>query len=275
MRNTGADERANFEARLGLGGPRETCCRAAERRQRSRDLGVALHEAAVVVGPAREVSHLGARRRRRPPDDGLHLVRVHRHALFREAVAEEAELLPPEFALGALGEQLPAAEDLEHLRDVEQAAPAWASGSGSRPYTHRPSGPDASGTPPWIGARSGWGRQPAAVAGPEGMAAAAAVAGFGVWSPGKSRPTVSAWFMTRISSEEAPCRPEGTTHHSNWPSGERKLSLQLRTEARLPPVRGPHPQLVITTREIELGQEARPPRAAARRCAEAVRPPGA
>ena len=35
-------------------------------------------------------------------------------------MAEEAELLPPKLALGALGEQLSAAEDLEHLRDVEQ-----------------------------------------------------------------------------------------------------------------------------------------------------------
>ena len=66
--------------------------------------------------------------------------------------------------------------------------------------------------PPATAERKG---QPAAVEGPEGAAAAAAVAGVGVWSPGKSRPTVSAWFMTRISSEEAPCRPKGTTFHSN------------------------------------------------------------
>ena len=35
-------------------------------------------------------------------------------------MAEEAELLPPEFAFGALGVELQAAEDLEHLLDVEQ-----------------------------------------------------------------------------------------------------------------------------------------------------------
>ena len=35
-------------------------------------------------------------------------------------MAEEAELLPPELALGALGVELPTAEDLEHLLDVEQ-----------------------------------------------------------------------------------------------------------------------------------------------------------
>ncbi len=35
-------------------------------------------------------------------------------------MAEEAELQPSKLAFEALGEQLPAAEDLEHLRDVEQ-----------------------------------------------------------------------------------------------------------------------------------------------------------
>jgi hypothetical protein len=50
----------------GLRSPRETRRRAAERRQRSRDLGVALHEATVVIGQPGEAPHLGARRRRRP-----------------------------------------------------------------------------------------------------------------------------------------------------------------------------------------------------------------
>ena len=35
-------------------------------------------------------------------------------------MAEEVELLAPEKALGVLGVELPAAEDLKHLRDVEQ-----------------------------------------------------------------------------------------------------------------------------------------------------------
>ena len=35
-------------------------------------------------------------------------------------MAEEAELLPTELALGTLGEQLPAAEDLKNLRDVKE-----------------------------------------------------------------------------------------------------------------------------------------------------------
>ena len=35
-------------------------------------------------------------------------------------MAEEAEHLAPEFALGALGVELPAVEDLEDVRDVEQ-----------------------------------------------------------------------------------------------------------------------------------------------------------
>ena len=66
--------------------------------------------------------------------------------------------------------------------------------------------------------------------------------------------------MTRISSEEAPCRPKGTTFHSNWPS-----SGQLRPKARLPPVRGPHPQQMITTGQIELGEKAGSPRAVEQR----------
>ena len=45
--------------------------------------------------------------------------------------------------------------------------------------------------------------------------------------PWKSRPTVSAWFITRISSEEDPCRPKGTKFHSNWPSCVRKLDFHL------------------------------------------------
>ena len=88
--------------------------------KRAVGLGVALHEAAVVVGEPREGARLGARRGRCPLDDGLHLARVHRDAGRRLAMAEEAEFLSPELAFGALGVELPAAEDLEDLRDVEQ-----------------------------------------------------------------------------------------------------------------------------------------------------------
>ena len=34
---------------------------------------------------------------------------------------------------------------------------------------------------------------------------------------------------------------------------------QLRPEARLPPIRGPHPQWVIAAGQIELGEDSRPP----------------
>jgi hypothetical protein len=68
---------------------------AAERGERGSDIGVALHEAAVVVGEARENSHLAARRWRRPLYDGLHLTRVHRNAFLSETMPEEAELLSP------------------------------------------------------------------------------------------------------------------------------------------------------------------------------------
>jgi hypothetical protein len=50
-------------------------------------------------------------------------------------------------------------------------------------------------------------------------------------SPLKSRPTVRAWFMTLISNEDDPCRPKGTTFHSNWPNCERKLVFH-RSEVR-------------------------------------------
>ena len=107
---------------------------------------------------------------------------------------------------------------------------------------HRPSGPDAPGTPPWIGVGAvrgckggaGPAPEPAVVAGPEVTPAATAGAGVVGGPPGKSRPTVSAWFMTRMSSEEAPCRPKGTTFHSNWPSCDRKLVFHrsaLRTRS--------------------------------------------
>ena len=40
---------------------------------------------------------------------------------------------------------------------------------------------------------------------------------------------------------------------------------QLRPKARLPPVRGPHPQQMITTGQIELGEKAGSPRAVEQR----------
>ena len=104
-------------------------------------------------------------------------------------------------------------EDLECLRDVEQVLLL------RREYTrqssesismseHRPSGSEAPGTPPCMGVRPGRrarGVEP------------------GAGPPAKSILTVRAWFMTHVSSEEAPCRPNGTTFHSNWPSCDRNL----------------------------------------------------
>ena len=40
---------------------------------------------------------------------------------------------------------------------------------------------------------------------------------------------------------------------------------QLRPKARLPLIRGPHPQLVIAAGQIKLGEEPRPPRAVEQR----------
>jgi hypothetical protein len=71
MRSTGDVERASFSA-LKL------ACASGVHTYRAVGLPSAvrvLHEQVVVVGQAREVPQLGARRRRRPLDDGLHLAR--------------------------------------------------------------------------------------------------------------------------------------------------------------------------------------------------------
>ena len=43
----------------------------------------------------------------------------------------------------------------------------------------------------------------------------------------KPSQAVGAQFMTHISSEEALCRPKGTTFHSIWPCCDRKLVFYL------------------------------------------------
>ena len=108
------------EARLGFDRPCEPRRRAAKRRQRRSDLGVALHEAPVVVGEPREATHLA------------HDVGVANSTMdctsrgstdtpsAESQKPKETEPLPPEHALGALGVELPAGEDLEQIGDVEQ-----------------------------------------------------------------------------------------------------------------------------------------------------------
>ena len=72
---------------------------------------------------------------------------------------------------------------------------------------------------------------------------------------GKARPRVRAWFITRVHIEEVSKGTKDKRDHV-------PLELaQLRPEARLPTVRGPHSKLMITAGEVELGEEARPPRA--------------
>jgi len=44
---------------------------------------------------------------------------------------------------------------------------------------------------------------------------------------GKLSPTVKAWFMARIFSEDDPWSPNWTTFHSNWPSYNQKLVFHL------------------------------------------------
>ena len=74
--------------------------------------------------------------------------------------------------------------------------------------------------------------------------------------PGKSRPTLRAWFVTRISEVGS---LQTKLHHV-------PLELvHLRPEARPPPVRGPHPLLMIAAGQIELSEEAKPPRAVEQR----------
>ena len=114
---------------------------------------------------------------------------------------EEPQLLPPELALGALREQLAPAEDLQHLRHIQEMLFECRRMKQSSMYTsaHRPNGPDAPGMPP-------------------------RTAGEG------PNPTVKASFMTRIRSDDDPCSLNGTTFHPNWPSCDWKV------ETRLPPI---------------------------------------
>ena len=108
------------ETRLRRGRPYETSCRAPECRQRCSDLSVPFNETTIVIGKSRETAHLRSRSRCRPLPYRLHLARVNRDPIRRQAMPQEAELRAAKFALRALGIKLPAAEDLEHLLDVEQ-----------------------------------------------------------------------------------------------------------------------------------------------------------
>ena len=65
-------------------------------------------------------------------------------------------------------------------------------------------------------------------------------------------PRVMAEFMTRMSTEEAPCRPNGITFQF-------KLA-KLGAEAGLLPVGFTNANLMVTLGEIELGKPLCPPR---------------
>ena len=78
-----------------------------------------------------------------------------------------------------------AAEDLQHLSHVEKVLFAWTKQSSVCTNAHRPSGPDAPGMLPLTRTAGEVPRLP--------------------------NPAVSASFMTRISSDDDPWRPNGNT----------------------------------------------------------------
>ena len=47
-----------------------------------------------------------------------------------------------------------------------------------------------------------------------------------------STPLVMAAFMTRMRTDDEPCRPNGMTRHSNWLNCDRKLVFQLSESRR-------------------------------------------
>ncbi len=171
-------------------------------------------------------------------------------------MAEEAKILPLEFALGALSEQLPAAEDLEHLHDVEQVllhrgrvdqavvhiherAPAQRARRTGDPTVdwHEV----LSGPPARRCCRSG---------GDSSCSSQSLVAG---------EVETDSQRLVHDAHQQRGGPLQTERHHA-------PLELaQLRTEASLPPVRCPQSQLEITTREIELGEEVRPTRAVEQR----------
>ena len=67
--------------------------------------------------------------------------------------------------------------------------------------------------------------------------------------------------MTRISSEEAPCRPNGTSFHSNWPSYNRKLVFH-RYAARTRSWR----QLLLARKSLAKKRDPRAPLSSASMC---------
>ena len=85
-------------------------------------------------------------------------------------MAQEAELLPSELALGDLGIELPTTEDLQRLLNVERVLPQRRQ---VHKTVHQRAPAQLSSTPPWIGGRS-------ARSGERGVVAV---------PPSKSRPT--------------------------------------------------------------------------------------
>ncbi len=94
------------------------------------------------------------------------------------AVTEEAELSSSEITPGTLREQLAPTEALQHPSDVEEAMCECHGMDQAVIYVHQrapPTRPDAPGIPPWIADVLSW-----------------------------PSPTVRAWFMMRVRSDDDP-----------------------------------------------------------------------
>ena len=92
--------------------------RTTQQRERDRNVGVAINEAAIVVAQPDEAAQLDIGRRGWPISDGGDLARVHRHASTRDSMTQEAQLLTAEGALGSLDVELLLPQYGEHLPHV-------------------------------------------------------------------------------------------------------------------------------------------------------------
>ena len=221
MCNTGAEERASFSASKLASVSAVHVNRAVGLPSAVSglgDLGVALHETAVVVSQPCEATNLAAQRRRPHLTMDCTLRGSTDTSSAESRWPKKPSSCRPNSHLGALGVELPVAEDLEHLGDVEQmlfqprrvhqtivhiieCTPA------QRARAPRDPAVDRREALSWCDMRR--------TSGPVS----------------REVETDGEGLMTRISSEEAPCRPKGTTFHSKWPSCNRKIVFH-RSAAR-------------------------------------------
>ncbi len=136
-------------------------------------------------------------------------------------MTQETQLLVAEGALGGLDVDLLPPKDGQDLSDATDMLLQRGAKAEEVVHIHdhrSMQGPTSSRYAPDPGSES-------VAAGAVVAAATAAV---------ESRPRVIAAFMTRMSTDDEPWRPNGISFHSNWPSWERQLASTSRPPAAAP-----------------------------------------